>query len=198
MKINNNHSNLENCFTFFAQNKINIPKKNATKTRNDYSSKSNFLKLNSGESRYEFNYVTKPKYLQYPKLFETNEDKKLTNNLFDDSHYYMFSNNITSRKNNNNERIFPSNNDKNENINECPESADTMQKNKKDNKYLFDSNFNLLFDKCGDDEVMNMIKEIAKIKINSPKKEKKKNVDNEKIFTNTGDSLNVNYNDKNQ
>ena len=81
---------------------------------------------------------------------------------------------------------FKASKEKNKKRDDCPS-------NNKKNKKLFDSNFNLLEDECGDDELSQILKEFVHLKLDTPiKKEfgKPNDDDNLKKFTNTGDSVN--------
>ena len=60
----------------------------------------------------------------------------------------------------------------------------------KNNKSLFDSNFNLIEENCGKDDISEILKEFANLNLKSSVKQNSSN-DNPKIYTNTGDSVNI-------
>ena len=67
---------------------------------------------------------------------------------------------------------------------------DNKEKNENDEDYLFDSDFILILDRWGNDDISNILKEIANLKITSPSKNNSDKAKFEKkIYTNTGDSF---------
>lgn len=77
-----------------------------------------------------------------------------------------------------------------DNVKKDKDAKNCSSKKKKD-KYLFDSNFNLLEDELGDDEVSQILKEFVHLDLESPKKDSApSNQKNKKMNTNTGDSIN--------
>ena len=82
---------------------------------------------------------------------------------------------------------FHSSNEKNKKTDDCPS-------NNKKNRKLFDSNFNLLEDECGNDELSQILKEFVHLGLDTPIKkdsDNSNNDDNQKKYTNTGDSVNL-------
>ena len=78
--------------------------------------------------------------------------------------------------------------------NEKKKKRDDCPSNNKKNKKLFDSNFNLLEEECGNDDISQILKEIVHLSLDTPIKKDSDNStnndDNEKKYTNTGDSVN--------
>ena len=104
---------------------------------------------------------------------------------------FQTENNICSREDNKGKKKemdrFPFEEKK---CNNVKDAKDCSSKKKKDKK-LFDSNFNLLEDELGDDELSQILKEFVHLDLESPKKDSvPSNHKNQKIYTNTGDSIN--------
>ena len=105
-----------------------------------------------------------------------------------------------------NDSIIPLNEKKMENRNKMDYSYKEEKKCENDisplkkEKSLFDSNFNLIEENCGNDEVSEMLKRFAKIDLNSSMRQNSdsSNEKNKKVYTNTGDSVNCYTNRENE
>ena len=200
MKIDNSsNSTTSNKFAFFFENKMtSLPKKCITKTRPELS-RNNIFKINNDDpQKYEFNYFSKKKPLQYPQFFDNSSKKtdyyelaKMINsrksipNRIPSAKNYEIQNAMNNATKNEGNKIAHENNDISLNKNKIV----NKEKNEND-KELFDSEFNLILDNWGNDDISNILKEIASLKIASPSKNKsEKDKFEEKIYTNTGDSF---------
>ena len=200
MKIDNSsNSTTSNKFAFFFENKIaSLPKKCITKTRPELS-RNNIFKLNNDDpQKYEFNYFSKKKPLQYPQFFDNSSKKtdyyelaKMINSRKSIPHRipsaknYEIQNAMNNANKNEGNKVDHENNDISLNKNKI----DNKEKNEND-KELFDSEFNLILDNWGNDDISNILKEIANLKIASPSKNNSEKAKyEEKIYTNTGDSF---------
>lgn len=223
MKIFNDSDAGKNTFLIFNQGKNqNYPKKNLTKTRNETNY--NFFNLNNksnGLQELGFNNTlkTKPKPTFYPTLnFKLSKNINNNNNNFFGNSPNNFNplnagnnmlNNISGQNSNKSngygymmfktENNFSSNmvqnNDEKMDIEEKKEECDFTVKKKK--RKAFDSNFNLLEDQLGSDDLDQMLKEFWHLKINTTSKKnpssfnvkEEKSEKKEVMYTNTGDSL---------
>ena len=223
MKIFNDSEAGKNTFLIFNQGKNpNYPKKNLTKTRNETNY--NFFNLNNKSNNLQelgFNNTlkTKPKPTFYPTLnFKLSKNiNNNNNNFFGNSPIYFnplnaennILNNISGQSGNKangygymmckNENNICSNmvqnNDGKMDIEEKKEKCDFTVKKKK--RKAFDSNFNLLEDQLGSEDLDEMLKEFWHLKINtiSKKNPSSSNDKEEKIekkevmYTNIGNSF---------
>ena len=200
MKIDNSsNSTTSNKFAFFFENKMpSLPKKCITKTRPELS-RNNIFKINNDDpQKYEFNYFSKKKPLQYPQFFDNSSKKtdyyelaKMINSRKSIPHRipsaknYEIQNAMNNANKNEGNKVDHENNDISLNKNKI----DNKEKNEND-KELFDSEFNLILDNWGNDDISNILKEIANLKIASPSKNNSEKAKyEEKIYTNTGDSF---------
>ena len=223
MKISSPSDSSKNAFLIFNENKNpNLQKKNKTKSRTDAKFDFLHLNSNDLQE-FGFNNTlrTNSKPLNYPTLTMPNNNNLLLNN--DQFNFNSFLNQIKNGNNSNSGKniniilyapnyvVNKMDSEKNDEMesgrkmcktennigfnpsNEKNKKRDDCSSNNKKNKKLFDSNFNLLEDECGNDDLSQILKEFVHLSLDTPIKKdsgNSHNADNQKKCTNTGDSVN--------
>lgn len=204
----------------------NLPKKNLSKTRTDTKSNLfNFTGNELQEFGFNNTLRSKPNPLNYPTIKTDMSNNNLIIDA-EQFNFKSILNQIKSSENDSNSKniniiLYAPNyvvnkmdngknhemdsghkedkNEKNTNLNSSNkknQKGDDFPSNNKKNKKLFDSNFNLLEDECGDDELSQILKEFVNLRLDTPIKKdsvNSNNDDNKKTYTNTGDGDSANY-----